>query len=124
MDTGSVGTQAELIRVRIQLQRVFSPSAPISKKELFAGRLNEVSRIIGAVSQTGQHAVIYGERGVGKTSLASTVRDFWTDVSADAETWIVARVNCHAEDTFSSIWMKIYDEVQILCEKRGLAFPD
>jgi DNA polymerase III gamma/tau subunit len=54
---------------------VFTPSAPIDNQALFAGRVNQLNRIIGAVSQRGQHAILFGERGVGKTSLANVLSD-------------------------------------------------
>jgi Cdc6-like AAA superfamily ATPase len=124
MEEHSITDEADFIRIQVQLQRVFSPSTPIRKRELFAGRFNEVSRLLGAVAQVGQHALLYGERGVGKTSLASTIRDFWTDGTADVDTVLVPRVNCDAEDTFGSIWMKVADEIQIIAEKRWLQFPE
>lgn len=49
----------------------FSPSAPITRKDLFAGRTKQLMQLIDAVTEPGQHAVIYGERGVGKTSMAA-----------------------------------------------------
>ena|ERR1700728_4068959 len=51
------------------LKTIFRPSSPIDDRELFRGRTDELSRVIGAVQELGQHAVIYGERGIGKTSL-------------------------------------------------------
>jgi ABC-type molybdenum transport system ATPase subunit/photorepair protein PhrA len=41
--------------------------------ELFAGRLNQMMRITDTIAETGRHAVVYGERGVGKTSLMQIV---------------------------------------------------
>ena len=43
--------------------------APIDEEDLFAGRLEEVSRILQAVMEKSKHVVLFGERGVGKTSL-------------------------------------------------------
>jgi ATP-dependent Clp protease ATP-binding subunit ClpA len=42
--------------------------APIDEEDLFAGRANEVRRIIEAVFAKSKHAVLFGEKGVGKTS--------------------------------------------------------
>ena len=33
-------------------------------------------RLIDAANQSGQRAIVYGERGVGKTSLANVLSDF------------------------------------------------
>jgi transcriptional regulator with AAA-type ATPase domain len=54
----------------------FSPSAPISRVTLFAGRDNQIMRCIDIVYRRGQHGIIFGERGVGKTSFANLIADF------------------------------------------------
>ena len=56
------------------LKDKFRPSSPVDKQDLFKGRLNQLSRVFSAVQELGQHAVIYGERGVGKTSIAGSSR--------------------------------------------------
>jgi len=53
------------------LGTVFKPTAPINREDLFAGRQPQTRDVVDAVNQQGQHAVLYGERGVGKTSLAN-----------------------------------------------------
>lgn len=50
---------------------IFSPHAPIDEEQLFAGRLDLIEGLIETVFQRGQHAILYGERGVGKTSLVN-----------------------------------------------------
>ncbi len=60
-------TTAEVISGRAG--RVFQPRIPINRPDFFAGRWDQLTTIVDAVSQAGLHAVIYGERGVGKTSL-------------------------------------------------------
>ncbi len=49
----------------------FRPAAPIDRRSLFSGRADQIGEVFSVVAQPGQHAVIYGERGVGKTSLAA-----------------------------------------------------
>lgn len=46
---------------------------PIRTRELFAGRLEQLAKVADAVFQKGLHVVLYGERGVGKTSLANMI---------------------------------------------------
>jgi ATP-dependent Clp protease ATP-binding subunit ClpA len=48
--------------------------APIDEEDLFAGRSHEVRRILEAVFARSKHVVLFGERGVGKTSLSNV---FW-----------------------------------------------
>ena len=51
-----------------QLDQAFSPFAPILLRDLFHGRYEHLERTCEAIRERGQHVVIYGERGVGKTS--------------------------------------------------------
>lgn len=52
------------------LNKAFRPHSPIEEKDSFFGREKEQLRVIQALHSPGQHIVIYGERGAGKTSLA------------------------------------------------------
>jgi MoxR-like ATPase len=60
----------EYDRRRERVVAAFSPAAPITSHTLFAGRSVEMTKVMDVVVQRGRHAMIYGERGVGKTSLA------------------------------------------------------
>jgi ABC-type uncharacterized transport system fused permease/ATPase subunit len=53
-----------------EASQLFSPSAPINEHELFAGRGSEIRKVLEAVTERGKHVVLFGERGVGKTSLS------------------------------------------------------
>jgi Cdc6-like AAA superfamily ATPase len=95
----------------------FSPRTPISTKELFAGRWSQMRAIGDTVAQVGLHAVIFGERGVGKTSLTHviapvlSVLDERRTKSPPAEPRIVIRVNANGNDSFSSLFVKALDEI-------------
>jgi hypothetical protein len=106
--------QAESQRRLLMLGEVFRPSAPIDDAELFAGRNHEMFSVIEAMQSAGQHAVIYGERGVGKTSLARIAMQF------GASSGIVSvRVNCDGNDTYDTIWQKVLDELEIRINEAG-----
>jgi Cdc6-like AAA superfamily ATPase len=90
--------------------QVFSPGAPIDEQELFAGRADQVRELISAVYQRGQHAIVFGERGVGKTSLANTFTKF---MHAPLSRVIATRVNCDGIDDFSNIWHKAVEDWDI-----------
>jgi hypothetical protein len=66
----------DLQALSFQTGSIFTPGAPINEKDLFAGRSEQVEKIIDAVSQRGCHAILYGERGVGKTSLSNMISAF------------------------------------------------
>jgi len=94
----------------IQAGRVFSPSAPIDKRSLFAGRELQIRAVIDAINQKGQHAIIYGERGVGKTSLANVLASFLDKQPAPI---VAPRVQCDALDTFPTVWRKVFDRIEL-----------
>lgn len=97
---------------------VFTPGAPVSEKDLFAGRIDQFDQVLSAATQRGYHAIIYGERGVGKTSLANIISN---GLQASGG-WIVPRVNCDGTDTFSSLWRKALQDIALTKSRPGLGF--
>ena len=85
-----------------QLADVFSPATAISAKARFHGRIDILRRVIDAVNQAGQHVMIYGERGAGKTSIANVVAEFLQPFTS--EEIASFKVNCLRESSFDSIW--------------------
>jgi tRNA(Met) C34 N-acetyltransferase TmcA len=55
------------------IRNIFTPHRPIKSATLFAGRQPQVRSIGQALDSPGQHVVLYGDRGVGKSSLATVV---------------------------------------------------
>lgn len=106
--------------LNVKISAAFRPAAPIDRASLFAGRTTELRRVVDAIMQTGQHVVIYGERGVGKTSLANVLFDLLTEAGVTAI--IAPRVNCDVDDTFSSIWRKLFQEIEVQLPVRQLGF--
>lgn len=53
------------------VRKVFTPHMPVNSVQLFFGRADEVKSIISQINTPGQHALLYGDRGVGKSSLAN-----------------------------------------------------
>src|SRR4051794_21093312 len=102
-----------------RVAEAFSPGAPIDRVQLFAGRLELVLDVVNAITQRGQHVIIYGERGVGKTSLANILEEILRPRSEDRR--LVARVNCGTNDTFGSLWATAFREV---ARANGRTEPD
>ena len=119
----TIHDQVDLVRLRAALSIAFTPSGPVNDPDLFAGRLDQIAQAVSAVSQVGQHAIIYGERGVGKTSLASLVHEFWSSYARDRDGVLSARYNCDPTDTFGSIWASLAEIISDLYEKRGETTP-
>jgi Cdc6-like AAA superfamily ATPase len=87
-----------------ELSDLFSPSAPVQESDLFAGRVDQLSRLVDTVYQRGQSAVVYGPRGVGKTSLANT---FQQKIFANAVLTKFFSARCFSGDDFSDIWLRV-----------------
>ncbi len=99
----------EKLKLKVQIGAAFRPSAPIDKYSLFASRESQTDRVIEAVLQPGQHVILYGERGVGKTSLARVFAEILE--GAGIKTVDSGTINCDATDDFSSLWHKALKEL-------------
>jgi Cdc6-like AAA superfamily ATPase len=97
---------------------VFMPNTPVNEKDLFSGRRQQITRVIDAIFQPGLHVVIFGERGVGKTSLANVLAAF----APNASTLLPIRINCDNIDDFSSVWRKVFDETNLIKFKPAIGF--
>jgi hypothetical protein len=101
-------TQERADGISMDASRVFTPAAPIDDRTLFAGRRTQVRQVIDAINQKGQHAIIFGDRGVGKNSLANVLASF---LPAGGSV-ISRRINCDAGDSYNSVWEKVFEEIQ------------
>jgi energy-coupling factor transporter ATP-binding protein EcfA2 len=96
---------------------VFTPGAPINKKELFAGRVKQIERVIKSIPSPGRHPVIFGQRGVGKTSLANILSELLPDI------WSV-KINCDSTDSFASLWNRVLQRASITFKKQAFGFSN
>ena len=81
-----------------RLAGVLSPSRPIRTPEHLRGRERDLVTIKRALYATGRHIFIYGDRGVGKSSLAATAA--YQYQSSDAEPIFIAG---SLDETFNSL---------------------
>lgn len=102
------------------LSKVFSPSAPIDQQALFAGRIHQLVDVLNAINQKGQHALLFGERGVGKTSLARVITS--NVASFVGQPFLTVSLNCDATMNFSSLWHKVFREITITQSTAGIGF--
>jgi Cdc6-like AAA superfamily ATPase len=108
----------ELQALSFQTGSVFTPGAPINERDLFAGRTEQVEKIIDAVSQRGCHALLYGERGVGKTSLSNMIPAFL----GRRLNFVISRTNCDISDRFSSLWTKALRDIEASKRQHQVGF--
>jgi Cdc6-like AAA superfamily ATPase len=99
----------------LEISNLFD-GAPIDEEDLFAGRSHEVRRILESVFARSKHVVLFGERGVGKTSLSNI---FWKRFNKTVKSFIVARVQAGPHDTFSSLWVRALEELQAVGSATG-----
>jgi Cdc6-like AAA superfamily ATPase len=108
---------ADADRIGLQASNVFTPRTPVAARELFAGRLDQMNKVFDALGQVGLHAILYGERGVGKTSLANII----SIVAAESKV-LTCKVNCEAGDTFETVWKKALNEFTYNTKRQGVGF--
>jgi len=98
-----------------KLKEVYSPTAPIKRQDLFFGRINQLKSVCSAINETGQHAILYGERGVGKTSLGNIMATQLTNVYP-------VKVTCSRNDDFKSLWQAAFRKVSFAKTTNGTGF--
>lgn len=104
----------ELLERLNRLSEVFRPSGPVDRQDLFSGRIEQLARVNDICYEKGQHGVIYGERGVGKTSIAAVSTDI------QRRRGIVSlRINCDSLDSFSDVWEKVIDELVLVAKSQA-----
>jgi Cdc6-like AAA superfamily ATPase len=105
-------------RLDFEASRVFTPAIPVSERELFSGRIEQLRRVFDTINQLGQHAVIFGERGVGKTSLANIIG---TRLSI-SQNVLAARINCEGGDNFDTLAKKILSQINLIQDRQKVGF--
>jgi replication-associated recombination protein RarA len=110
------GEPEQVERLRA-LSEAFRPSAPVDRSSLFAGRTAQLGELFAAVDQPGQHAVVFGERGVGKTSLTAVAAE-----TLAAAQVLASRTTCDRSDDYGSVWRKSLDGIQFTVSKPGVGF--
>jgi Cdc6-like AAA superfamily ATPase len=112
-------TDDEWKQLDLDVTRAFRPAAPIDKETLFAGRTEQIRRVVDAINQPGQHAIVFGERGVGKTSLVNVLA---TRILVRGAALIAPHVNCDSGDDHSSLWRKVFSEIELIGKPKQLGF--
>ena len=111
-------TSADLLALD-RLTKSFTPTRPIALPDLLSGRRDLLIGLLNAVRTPSQHVLLYGDRGVGKTSIA-VVLAILAQEPEDARGRRSIVVSCDSSDTYGSIWRKVLQEV--LLRERQLGF--
>ena len=101
MANGTFGLQDEAAIIKSGIRKIFTPHMPVDDVSHFFGREDEASRLVSVISTPGQHILLYGDRGVGKTSLAKITCQVILQKLQEGEFF---EKRCDSDDTFSSIF--------------------
>ena len=97
------------------INEIFTPSSPIENKDLFSGREAQLEEIRQAIFEKGQHLVMFGPRGAGKTSLANMTSFFFDDL-------MTIKVSCNRNDNFRTIWHKALSKIHFAKLTKQIGF--
>jgi hypothetical protein len=103
--------------LRVRVEEAFTPASPVTRRELFAGRAIALQNLLEILEQPGRHAVVFGEHGTGKTSLATLVPAFFSGPVG------FLHVTATDGDTFDMLWRRAADGVRSTLRRaeRGIA---
>ncbi len=89
-------------RRRLALRDALGASQPVVARETFAGRRDAMASLINAVEEQRVHVVVYGERGIGKTSLAHVFAE-----TAREARYHVIYASCGTAANFSDMFRSV-----------------
>ena len=103
------GRDGPVDQQRARLQRAFTPSQPVSDVRMFAGRRELLLSLIRAIEEQQLHTVIFGDRGIGKTSLLHV----FAQLAREAR-YIVRYTSCTETSEFDATFRAIAADVPLL----------
>lgn len=101
-----------------RLSKWFTPNRPIDLPEYLSGRMDLIYRIRDAVGTQGLHVILYGDRGIGKTSLAR-VMAYMTQEPDRKDGTRAILISCDSNDDYASIWRKVFQEIMLAQRQLG-----
>ena len=102
----------------IKVYRSFTPTRPIGLPELLSGRIPLLRRLLRDIVTPAQHVLLYGDRGVGKTSIAKVLAILAQEDDQPAGRRSIV-VSCDSNDNYGSIWRKVFQEVLLAESQLG-----
>ena len=102
----SVDAQA---RARMKLLEAFTPSQPVGDRKRFAGRTEILTQLIRAIEEQRLHTVLYGARGLGKTSVLHVL----AQAARDAR-YLVVYVSCGSDSNFDEVFRTVAASIPML----------
>ncbi len=104
------GTErSEITRARTRLREAFTPAQPVTDRRLFAGRIEVLHHLIEVIETRLAHVVVFGERGIGKTSLMHILSDL-----ARESDYLTLRATCGAGSQFDVLFRTLLREIPLI----------
>jgi hypothetical protein len=94
---------------RLRLRRAFTPAQPINDRGLFAGRRALIAHLIRAIEDERLHTIVYGPRGIGKTSLLHVVAE-----AAREARYLLSYTSCGAEASFDALFRSVAADIPLM----------
>lgn len=111
----------EKIKVFERLNQSFTPHKPIDLPEFFAGRVDLLFRAQDAANTSGLHIILFGDRGTGKTSMSRVLAHMLQEPDREEGRRAIF-ISCNSEDTYNSIWGRVFQEVTVAEKRAGFGF--
>ncbi|MBM6575442.1 ATP-binding protein [Microvirga sp. SRT01] len=94
---------------RVRLRDAFTPSQPVVDPHMFAGRAALLTTLIRAIEDQKLHVVLYGDRGIGKTSMLHVLARQATEAR-----YLVRYASCGEETSFGDLFRSVAADVPLL----------
>jgi hypothetical protein len=108
--------ESERQKLTAEMHKVFTPGFPINQQDLFRGRIPQLNKILQTVPSPGRHPIIFGQRGVGKTSLVNILTQFFLPGQ------MAVKATCDGSDSFKSIWNRVFQKITIEFKEHSFGF--
>lgn len=92
-----------------KFRSTFNPAQPVADVRHFAGRAELLQRLIRAIEDQHMHVVLFGDRGIGKTSILRVITEL-----AEAANYVVHYESCGEESDFSQTFRAIARQIPLL----------
>lgn len=111
---GSGGDYSQT-RARLALRDTLGASQPVTTRDRFSGRHDALTQLISSIEQQRVHVVIYGERGIGKTSLVHVFAD-----TAREARYLVLYGSCGTDGRFDAMFRAFAAKIPMLYHRSVL----
>jgi Cdc6-like AAA superfamily ATPase len=103
------GSSDDATEVRRKVSDSFKPSRPVTDYRMFAGRVGVLTTLIQSIEDHRMHIVLYGERGIGKTSMMHILAQ-----AAQEARYLCVYISCGADTDFDDVFRVLARGIPLL----------